>query len=519
MPSAPELAVTKMADLEGKVTRFMANITEAASIQGVADGMKICQKLAMAYSKHGKTCLLPGLGFRNEIIIPGASLRWYTSQPDNVLSSYEAFIELNQAAYTTGDANVIRNPWQAGLVKTQMLSLIEPIIADLDDELKISIDEKCGMDEKEWRELDLFEMIRIVIAQGSSRFTVGVPLCRDGSYLKRTIDYIDNTILGGVLIGILPRPIRPFFGSFFHILTNFHLRSIRNSLAPLFHARLQLLKTPPGPDEPCDHLQMMLRYAAANFPSELNLTNFTARLSVSNTGSFHQASMAITNTLFNILDSNAEHSTIDALREEAVTTLDEHNGIWTKATAAQMTKMDSVCRETLRLYAFGNRAIFKRVVANGLVTEDGITLPKGAMLSLLAQPAQTDPEVFEAPLTFDPFRFSHGREALVAAGPQLPLPYTGPDGKNASLNGPPSHPPGKLPLVSTSAINLPFAHGRHACPGRFIVDFEMKIVLAYLLMHYDIEVVKREKPWREWAAEASMLVKGGKVRLRRRRAV
>lgn len=94
-----------------------------------------------------------------------------------MLSSYEAFIELNQAVYTTGDANVIRNPWQAGLVKTQMLSLIEPIIVDLDDELKLSIDEKFGMDKNEWRELDLYEMIRIVIAQGSSRFTVGIPLC------------------------------------------------------------------------------------------------------------------------------------------------------------------------------------------------------------------------------------------------------------------------------------------------------------------------------------------------------
>ncbi|OBT75504.1 hypothetical protein VF21_04934 [Pseudogymnoascus sp. 05NY08] len=429
---------------------------------------------------------------------------------------------MNQAVYTTGDANVIRNPWQGELVRTQMLSLIEPIVADLDDELKVSIDEKFGMDEKEWRELDLYDMVKIVIAQGSSRFTVGIPLCRDEPYLKRTIDYINNTILGGVLIGILPRPIRPLFGSFFSILTTFHLRSIPNSLAPLFHARIPLLQTPPDPDEPCDHLQMMLRYAAANVPSELNLTNFTARISVSNMGSFYQASMAITNALFNILDSDAEYSIIDALREEAATALVEHNDIWTKATAAQMIKMDSVCRETLRLHTFANRTLFKRVVSNSLVTEDGITLPKGAMLSLLAQPAQTDPEVFEAPLKFDPFRFSRAREAAAVAAStnsQSPIPSIGLNSNNVSSNGPPTHPPGKLPLISTSSINLPFAHGRHACPGRFIVDFEMKIVLAYLLTHYDMEVVKREKPWREWAAEASMLVKGGKVRIRRRRAM
>ncbi|OBT87397.1 hypothetical protein VE02_04181 [Pseudogymnoascus sp. 03VT05] len=407
---------------------------------------------------------------------------------------------MNQAVYTTGDANVIQNPWQGELVRTQMLSLIEPIVADLDDELRVSIDEKFGMDE-------------IVIAQGSSRFTVGIPLCRDEPYLKRTIDYINNTILGGVLIGILPCPIRPLFGSFFCILTTFHLRSIRNSLAPLFHARIPLLQTPPGPDEPCDHLQMMLRYAAANVPSELNLTNFTARISVSNMGSFYQASMAIINALFNILDSDAEYSIIDALREEAATALVDHNGIWTKATAAQMIKMDSVCRETLRLHTFANRTLFKRVVAN---------TSSQRMESRSQKPAQTDPEVFEAPLKFDPFRFSRAREAAAVAAStdsQSPIPSIGLNSNNVSSNGPPTHPPGKLPLISTSSIDLPFAHGRHACPGRFIVDFEMKIMLAYLLTHYDMDVVKREKPWREWAAEASMLVKGGKVRIRCRRAM
>lgn len=98
-----------------------------------------------------------------------------------MLNSYEAFLELNQAVYTTGDVNVIRNPWQGDLVRTQMLSLIEPIVADLDDELKVSIDEKFGMDEKDWREIDLYEMVRIVIARGSSRFTVGIPLCMASS--------------------------------------------------------------------------------------------------------------------------------------------------------------------------------------------------------------------------------------------------------------------------------------------------------------------------------------------------
>lgn len=111
------------------------------------------------------------------MIIPSSSLRWYITQPDRVLSSYEAFIEINQADYTTGGSKVIRNPWQAGLVKREMLGMLEPIITDLDDELRVAIDQRFGVDEEGWKEIDLFETVRLVIAQGSSRFTVGLPLC------------------------------------------------------------------------------------------------------------------------------------------------------------------------------------------------------------------------------------------------------------------------------------------------------------------------------------------------------
>lgn len=265
----------------------------------------------------------------------------------------------------------------------------------------------------------------------------------------------------------------------------------------------------------------MLRHAATCFPSELNLTDITHRLAVSNTGSFHQASIAITNALFSILDSDSRDSTISTLRQEAAVCSPPSNAPWTHATTASMTKIDSVCRETLRLYAFGNRAIFKKVQVGGLVTPDGISLPKGAMLSVLAQPAQCDPEFFEKPLAFDPFRFSRAREAdaisFDADESRCVTPQESCGDKTQCTVTPPLHPPKKLAFVATGPVNLAFAHGKHACPGRFIVDFEMKIVLAYLLLRYDMEVVEKGVSRRAWAAEACVLAKDGKVRVRRRK--
>jgi cytochrome P450 len=40
-------------------------------------------------------------------------------------------------------------------------------------------------------------------------------------------------------------------------------------------------------------------------------------------------------------------------------------------------------------------------------------------------------------------------------------------------------------FVSLTPEYLPFGHGNHACPGRFFAASTMKLILAYLLIHYD----------------------------------
>ena len=34
-----------------------------------------------------------------------------------------------------------------------------------------------------------------------------------------------------------------------------------------------------------------------------------------------------------------------------------------------------------------------------------------------------------------------------------------------------------------------FGHGRHACPGRFFAALEMKLLLVYVVMNYDVRVI------------------------------
>lgn len=245
----------------------------------------------------------------------------------------------------------------------------------------------------------------------------------------------------------------------------------------------------------------MVRFATQQRPDEAtNVDDMAKRLCVANFGSMHQTSIQTTNILLNIMGSDAGFNTIAVLRDE-ITRIIGPNNSRTKAKVAAMIRADSVARETLRLNSFGNRAVMRKVMVDGVVTEDGIALPKGALISFLGHPAQTDAEHLEEPLKYDPFRFSRLREAA------------------ADADGRPGR--GALSFVSTSGQYLPFGHGKHACPGRFLIDFELKMITAYVLMRYDVEFPKAyegKRPPNIWMTEANLPPPGVKIMVKRKKS-
>jgi hypothetical protein len=70
----------------------------------------------------------------------------------------------------------IADPWQGHIVRTELNGMLENICAALNDELSVAFDEWFGTQSDSWKDLDLFKTIRMVVSQGASRFTVGLPL-------------------------------------------------------------------------------------------------------------------------------------------------------------------------------------------------------------------------------------------------------------------------------------------------------------------------------------------------------
>lgn len=84
---------------------------------------------------------------------------------------------------------------------------------------------------------------------------------------------------------------------------------------------------------------------------------------------------------------------------------------------------------------------------------------------------------------------------------------------------------GRQWIITTTSPNiLTFGHGRHACPGRYLAAQEMKLMMAYLVMKYDMKLPGSEgsktpqRPGNLWIGNNSMPDPRVKVLLRRRRS-
>jgi tenellin biosynthesis cytochrome P450 monooxygenase len=447
---------------------------------------------------------VPGFGTRAEIIMPENAVEWAMAQPDDVLSVTDAFLEVNQTEYSLGHSRYWGDPWQFKLVKSQLNAILSNLIPAMDEELGLAFDKHLGTDTENWREVPLEATLRKVVSQATSRFTVGESLCRDESYLDLTYDIIDGVMFTAFASGTFPGFLRPLAGRLSSWQNRRKINQVKRIFEPLFRERLQTMqydKNDPDHPEPQDQLQMMLRFAQKKKPEELtDLDIIGTRLCASNFVSMHQSTITCTNMILNIVASDAEYDTMDALRKEADTMLADGRG-WSKEKFNMMRRADSVARETMRVnFPFGNRGQLRKVMQDGVETKDGLKLKKGAMISFLASPAQMDPDHFDNPTKYDPWRFSRPQESTGSKDAQTGA------GPNA--------------FVTTSAQYLPFGHGRHACPGRFLVDVELKMIVAYLLKHYDVQFPPQyhgQRPPNVWIAELAIPPPGAKVQVRRRK--
>lgn len=104
----------------------------------------------------------------------------------------------------------------------------------------------------------------------------------------------------------------------------------------------------------------------------------------------------------------------------------------------------------------------RRIVREPFTFSDGTYLPEGTLVAVAAHSVHMDKSNYPDPTSFQPFRFVDKTRD-----------------ENAGR---------KVGLTDIHADWMAFGYGRRACPGRFFAADILKLLLAHIIVNYDMKL-------------------------------
>ncbi|KAM5543009.1 hypothetical protein V8D89_003393 [Ganoderma adspersum] len=410
-------------------------------------------------------------------------------RPDEELSFIESTEDFLQIRYILG-REPHDDPYHIELIRDKLTRTLPAILPDVVDEIRSAVPEYIPTHEDEWTSVDVIKTMQKIVARLSNRVFVGLPTCRNKEYLDLAITVTTDIVFDAFLLNLFPNALKGFVAAW----TSTVKRTIRRALPhlkPVIDERKAKIQEhglgEDWPGKPSDMLQWVLEQAIPRGASDESIA---ARILLVNFAAIHTSSTSMSHVLY---DLAASPEYMEPLREE-VETITAVDG-WTKAAMGKMRKLDSFLKESQRLNGIGLTSVGRKALKD-VTLSDGTVLPAGTLVVANSYPMHYDDAHYPNAAAFDPFRFARIREG---------------DGEGT-----------KHQFVATSNSYVPFGVGRHACPGRFFAANELKAMLAYIVVNYDLKIAGADgapRPPNVYFANTVLPNQKGQVMFRKRQLV
>ncbi|KAL4866720.1 cytochrome P450 [Aspergillus spectabilis] len=316
----------------------------------------------------------------------------------------------------------------------------------------------------DWTATNVHDKMMRVIAVLSGRIFIGPELCHDERYIDAAINYTIEYSKALQDIQSLNSWLKPFVAGRLKSVVALRRREDEfvTFLTPVVQARRKAAAE--GQKPPDDMLAWLMEQAVRSGVDDIQHIALIqlALFAVA----FHTTALTATNVFYDIA-SRPEY--VKPLREEIHQSLQEHDGLLTSAALHRLKKVDSFMKESLRFNPL-SIATFQRRVLRPLTLSDGNYIPQGTILEIANHAISRDPAFFPDPDRFYPWRFEELRNG---------------DAKDA-----------RHQFASVSQMMGTFGFGPHACPGRFFAAAELKMILAWTLLRYDVRMKDGEEGYR-----------------------
>ncbi|KAK8129686.1 hypothetical protein PG999_002066 [Apiospora kogelbergensis] len=461
-------------------------------------------KSALELHQHqhaGQTVRVPIVGPGKLVLLPTSESKWLIDQPEDVLSMHQQTDLHFQTAHKT--VYPLRNQAHVHLVMTKLTRNVGNLVPSLMEEVEVAMPGAWDgtTDAEGWQGVDVFETLRVVIGQVTNRVFLGAPLCRNRELLDAGVAYAQAIPIAAQLITLFPIWLRWVVAPLI-TMPNRKYEKIWFKLT-LPEVKARLLDYDKKGQEKADFLQWSLDQAKETgdpYMSEPEI--LAARVLLVNAAAVHTSSFAITHVLLDLVGSGRQRGAkyVAELREEIHRVLSAHGG-WSKRALDDMHKLDSTFRESQRLNTVLTVGPLRIVNAReGITTPSGAHIPKGYQVGIPAYQTHMEPSIWgDDAEEFRPFRFTE------AAGKIEQVNHGDMSGSQRA----------RQPWVTTSQEYLSFGGGRNSCPGRFFAAAELKLLLAHILLNYDLEF-QEIRPANQWFGTNHLPPKKAMIKVKKR---
>lgn len=162
------------------------------------------------YSKRGNAFIIPGLlGTPPEVAIPRSQMNWMLDQPDNVVSTAAAHYDSLNGEYSFVKTVILGDPYHEHVVHRTLARHLTSLVPAIDEQARLCVDDVYGVDETEWKTLNIWNTLMQFVPRVTHRILVGQPLCENKEYIDGMVGFSESVTRDLILFPMIPTIIKP----------------------------------------------------------------------------------------------------------------------------------------------------------------------------------------------------------------------------------------------------------------------------------------------------------------------
>ncbi|KAL4790925.1 cytochrome P450, partial [Aspergillus venezuelensis] len=425
------------------------------------------------YSKNQEPFVMPSVNEGDEVVLPKEHSNLVLFAKENEYSFKAHILDFFQLKYTSWPlAFAEKYDYFVKLVSKDLTETLksDAIAEALADEARSCLSDIWGEDEENWVDVSLYSFMEKTAARMINVLAIGPGQSKDTSLLNAMTNCSNAIVFGANVIKAFPAFLRPVIGPVVGLVNRWQEQVFHTRMKPLIEAKIKEQRETTAPAALQEELKtkgslldMLINTGLkSKWPVEVETMWLAYRIFMINFPGVHTSGISATSALLDILSYNNEEGLIEMLQEEVKNIAVGSSGKWTADEIEQATLLDSAIKESLRFNGINALSPTRMVVApDGATLPNGLYLPYGTKVGIPQYAVHRDSDLYPNPDEYNPYRFYN------------------PDATSAQRR--------ENSLTATSESYVVFGHGRRQCPGRWLFAHIFKVLIAEMLLNYEIK--------------------------------